>query len=262
MALFPSVFLAGLAVAFLVPGALGRPVLAPIVIALLAASAALVVVVRSSDLEIDNERVSVRFLSARRTTMDWREVTAATYQMLYPSISFGLRLRGTRGRKLAIHAGWWEREEAVFSIAARRLLELEVPMDKATALLVAHATGEPAPSAQIIHRPLLHAARARRPERDVRPASLAAASVVVGIVLIIGIATRGDSLLVFSVLVVLGVASGFLAGPPKKSATESVRILLRAALAIVPLAFFIATVGPPAGAYILGFVIGLAVRRA
>ncbi|MEK6719554.1 MAG: hypothetical protein AABZ33_02655 [Chloroflexota bacterium] len=258
MALFPSVFLAGLGLAFMVPALQGRPVIAPIVVGLLATSLVLVVLVRRSVLRMDEGAVSVRFLSIRSTTVFWQTVTAATYQMSFPSISFGIHLRDAGGRRVVIHAGWWEREETIFTKVARRLLELQIPMDEATALIVSRATGAPAPPAQIEHRPLLRSAEHARPSSDLRGASLLVALGVVGLVLGLATASRGESVPLFLVFVIVGVLVAVLSRPRDDVSSRPSRILLQAGLLIGPAAILSALWGSAGSGYVLGFVAGLA----
>jgi hypothetical protein len=260
MALFPSVFLAGLGLAFMVPALEGRQVIAPIVLGLLATSLVLIVLTRGSVLRMDRDAVSVRFLSIHSTTIFWRDLTAATYGMFFPSVSFGIRLREASGRQVAIHAGWWEREEAIFTYVARRLLDLQVPMDEGTALIVASATGAPAPPAKIEPRPILRAAEHARSPRDLRPAGLVVALVVIGVVMVSATVSRAQSVPLFLMLVVVGAVVAVRSRPWYTSSRPSA-ILLLAALLFAPMAILYALSGPSGYGYILGFVAGVALRR-
>jgi hypothetical protein len=74
--------------------------------------------------------------------------------MSFPSISYGLALVDGQGRRVTIHANWWQGEGDAIRRIASALLQYDVPMDRSTARVVSHALGVKRPEARIVHRGL------------------------------------------------------------------------------------------------------------
>jgi hypothetical protein len=74
--------------------------------------------------------------------------------MSFPSISYGLVLVDGQGRKVTVHANWWQGEVEAIRRICRALLQHDVPMDRSTARVVSQALRVKRPKARIVHRAL------------------------------------------------------------------------------------------------------------
>ena len=82
-----------------------------------------VIVIRRHD-------VTVRFFGLRSTTLQFNQLDSATFAMSFPSISYGLALVDSQGRKVTVHANWWQGEVETIQRICRALLQHDVPMDR------------------------------------------------------------------------------------------------------------------------------------
>jgi hypothetical protein len=127
----------------------------PLAMAAFALAAVLLILGARSALCVGPHDVTVRFFGLRSTAIRFHEVTAATFGMAFPSLSYAITLTDRRGRKVLVHANWWRDETVVLPLVCRALVDNDVPMDRSTARIVARVLGVKRPRAQIIHRALL-----------------------------------------------------------------------------------------------------------
>jgi hypothetical protein len=108
-----------------------------------------------SGIWIDQDQVTVRFFGVRATTVRFPELTAATFAMAFPSLSYAISLTERTGRKALLHANWWQGEPALLGAAARGLVASDVSMDRSTARIVSKALSIRRPKARIVHHAVL-----------------------------------------------------------------------------------------------------------
>jgi hypothetical protein len=128
----------------------------PLGVGLLTLSGIVLVLGLGSSLRVFPDRVSVRFFGVRSTTVRFADLSSATLGMTVPTISFAITLRDRSGRKAVVHANWWREERSIMAPICRAILELDVPVDRSTARVVASVLGVRRPRARIVHHGLLN----------------------------------------------------------------------------------------------------------
>jgi hypothetical protein len=131
----------------------------PMAVAFLAATGVLLTTGLRSAVSVGQQGVTVRFFGVRSTTIRFEELSSATFGMTFPSISYGIRLTDRSGRKVLVHANWWQNEASVVLPVCRALIASDVPMDRSTARIVSKLLNVKRPKARIIHHGLLFKSR-------------------------------------------------------------------------------------------------------
>jgi hypothetical protein len=121
----------------------------PLAIAMIALALGLLILGAASRLWMFPDGLAVRFFGLRKASVQFGDITSATFGMVFPSISFALRLTQRSGRTATIHANWWDDEAAVMVPLCRALLDRDVPVDQMAATIIGRVLGVDPPPPRI-----------------------------------------------------------------------------------------------------------------
>ena len=124
-----------------------------------AAAIVLLVTGLRSEARVTSDALSVRFFGLRTTAIRFDDLRSMTFAMTFPSISLALILEGRSGRRIRIHANWWQDEGAIVRPVCRQVLERDVALGRSAARVVSEVLGIARPAATIIHRGWLRKGR-------------------------------------------------------------------------------------------------------
>jgi hypothetical protein len=256
LAYFPGAFLWFIAIGFLTPAVESRPVIWPIVVALVVGGGLLGGLAWASRLRFTDSAIYVRFFSFRGTTILWESIAATTYGISYPSLGIGITLRDTGGRKVIIHFNFWDREQLLFRELARRLTKIDPAMDLGTRQVVALAMGSATPATTVDGADGPRSASSHWRRRASILAVMVALAILV-IVVVVGFSAQRGNWLALSGLFAAGAAAGVLASQGRTLDSPSNMSWLALVLIFLPTAVLTVVLGPAGGGYFVGFVVAL-----